>query len=420
MKELVFVLIITFALVFVILAYTNNPYASSATSSMTPVNSPASPSQEKFTNKMSSIISTRNSDRAASSVLPTTENSITNSTTNSAIIPTADPNMELTPTPRNDMKYYSQNNGETSKEPLMDMTNKITSNMANMMGSHISQHLKFISDLPSSLDTKLDTKLDTNSDSNHKHLQEQVSRSQPSTVLKPAANNIQAKIFSDIMPDNSSNNSSENASDNSSDNLSDNASDNLSSNSSESLFENPAEMSPKITLHNLQEIHKTTQSIGIPIGEQAIPKLNNISSNENSFKESGEQCQISKARCSVDHCGTENLHPILDPQYNMREAAKQCVLLEDHLNNTKKRCFDCIRKHFLIVDGFLEEAVSLEKDNNLRNMYRSLYLNWVKIEKQYAKNPKNSTVLDEISKQIRAFRKPLVEKYFDTVSQYDD
>ena len=130
---------------------------------------------------------------------------------------------------------------------------------------------------------------------------------------------------------------------------------------------------------------------------------------------------------SPEHCGSESgkcspdtLHPIMDPKFNMRESAKQCLLLEDHLNNTKKRCYDCIRKHFLTTDGFLEEAVSLEKDNSMRDYYRKLYLDWVKIEKSFAKNPTDSNNLDNISKEIRAFRKPLLEKYFDNVSEYNE
>ena len=125
-------------------------------------------------------------------------------------------------------------------------------------------------------------------------------------------------------------------------------------------------------------------------------------------------------KCSADKCGVGNLHPVMDPRYNMREVSKQCILLEDHLNNTKKRCFDCIRKHFLTVDGFLEEAVSLEPDIELRAYYRSLYLYWVSVEKKYAINPRDSANLDEISKTIRTFRKPLVEKYFDLVSEYNE
>jgi hypothetical protein len=130
------------------------------------------------------------------------------------------------------------------------------------------------------------------------------------------------------------------------------------------------------------------------------------------------ECKTTKS-CSVKTCGTEGLYPVLDPTFNMREAAKQCILLEDHLNNLKKRCNDCIRKHFLTVDGFLEESVSLEKDISKRKYYRDLHQEWVKIEKLYAQNPLDSDNLDTISQKIRYFRKPLVAEYFDTVSEYD-
>lgn len=55
-----------------------------------------------------------------------------------------------------------------------------------------------------------------------------------------------------------------------------------------------------------------------------------------------------------------DLLPIMHPLYNMRECCKQIALLEDHLNNERKRCRDCIRKHFLTIEALLEEAISLD------------------------------------------------------------
>jgi hypothetical protein len=156
------------------------------------------------------------------------------------------------------------------------------------------------------------------------------------------------------------------------------------------------------------------------LSDSQISKTVSIPSTTESNIEIKKHDISNQGKCSVATCGLDNLHPILDPKFNMRETAKQCLLLEDHLNNIKKRCFDCIRKHFLIIDGFLEEAVSLEKDNTERNAYRALFLEWIKLEKQYALNPKDSDNLDELSKKIRLFRKPLVEKYFDTVSEYHE
>jgi hypothetical protein len=150
-------------------------------------------------------------------------------------------------------------------------------------------------------------------------------------------------------------------------------------------------------------------------------QFNTDQSVQKSYEEPGEMCTVvDQPSCDAKTCGSANLFPILDPRFNMRETAKQCLLLEDHLNNKKKRCFDCIKKHFLTIDGFLEEAVSLEPDNNKRDYYRSLYIDWIKIQKRYAKNPSDSSIMDDVSKSIRVFRKPLVETYFDTVSDYEE
>lgn len=56
------------------------------------------------------------------------------------------------------------------------------------------------------------------------------------------------------------------------------------------------------------------------------------------------------------------LLPIMTPLYNMREICKQVALLEDHLNQPRKRCPDCIRKHFLTIEALFEEAISLDSD----------------------------------------------------------
>lgn len=56
------------------------------------------------------------------------------------------------------------------------------------------------------------------------------------------------------------------------------------------------------------------------------------------------------------------LLPIMSPLYNLREICKQVALLEEHLNQPRKRCPDCIRKHFLTIEALFEEAVSLDKN----------------------------------------------------------
>lgn len=68
-------------------------------------------------------------------------------------------------------------------------------------------------------------------------------------------------------------------------------------------------------------------------------------------------------------CGTEeNLDPILDPLFNLREVCKQMILLEDHLFQKKRRCRDCIRKHTMAIEGFLEEAITLDLESKYYNL----------------------------------------------------
>ena len=47
-------------------------------------------------------------------------------------------------------------------------------------------------------------------------------------------------------------------------------------------------------------------------------------------------------------------------KFNLREVAKQLILLEDHLVTPGKNCQDCIRKHRLAAEAFAEEALSLD------------------------------------------------------------
>lgn len=53
---------------------------------------------------------------------------------------------------------------------------------------------------------------------------------------------------------------------------------------------------------------------------------------------------------------------LTDPAFNLREFAKQLVLLEDHLVQPHKRCSDCIRKHLMTAEALAEEATALDKE----------------------------------------------------------
>lgn len=53
------------------------------------------------------------------------------------------------------------------------------------------------------------------------------------------------------------------------------------------------------------------------------------------------------------------LLPVMEPMFNVREAAKNMLLLEDHLTCPRKRCRDCIIKHFALIEAYAEEGCSL-------------------------------------------------------------
>lgn len=104
-----------------------------------------------------------------------------------------------------------------------------------------------------------------------------------------------------------------------------------------------------------------------------------------------------------------NLLPIMHPLYNLREICKQCALLEDHLNNERKRCHDCIRKHFLTIEALFEEATSLDnkakwsdKIDGKAELVRELQVRWIDGD-----DPR------EIAQDIRALRKDFAPECFD-------
>ncbi len=110
------------------------------------------------------------------------------------------------------------------------------------------------------------------------------------------------------------------------------------------------------------------------------------------------------------------LLPIMSPLYNLREICKQIALLEEHLNQPRKRCPDCIRKHFLTIEALFEEAVSLDKELKYRELLdgkaqdvRNLQGVWL--------DTKDGTDADEaylmIAQALRQMRKSFAPDCFD-------
>ena len=141
-----------------------------------------------------------------------------------------------------------------------------------------------------------------------------------------------------------------------------------------------------------------------------------------SADESGDKSEssASESSCGISDdgtniCGGNNLYPILDPRFNLREAAKNMILLEDHLFHYGKRCHDCILKHCLTVEGFLEEGITLDKTMEYNDILTSSLTEFRKIQETLYGKIKTKNLSDpeccEIAQSIRVIRKPLCQKY---------
>ena len=115
-------------------------------------------------------------------------------------------------------------------------------------------------------------------------------------------------------------------------------------------------------------------------------------------------------------CGGGKLFPIMDPRFNLRETAKNMILLEDHLFHMGKRCHDCILKHCLTIEGFLEEGITLDIKGEYIKTLENSSNDFRKIFKRIAKKIKDTSTLTnddcfEIAQNIRKIRKPLCQNF---------
>lgn len=55
------------------------------------------------------------------------------------------------------------------------------------------------------------------------------------------------------------------------------------------------------------------------------------------------------------------MEPILDVGLNLRETYKNVLLLLDHLEHKRKRCLQCMKKHSLLIESYIDEAYTLDE-----------------------------------------------------------
>lgn len=109
--------------------------------------------------------------------------------------------------------------------------------------------------------------------------------------------------------------------------------------------------------------------------------------------------------------GRRRLLPVLRPIQNMRDIIKQLVLLEDHLLQPQKRCKDCIRKHFLTVEGLAEECVTLCKPQAILPEARKVASKARIFHHAWEQGPNDPAVAEGVGSRLRKLRKGLLVRF---------
>ena len=127
--------------------------------------------------------------------------------------------------------------------------------------------------------------------------------------------------------------------------------------------------------------------------------------------------KVANGVCSKS-CGA--IDPVNDPDYNVREAIKQTLLLEQHLAEKAKYCKSCICKHFLINISLLGEGIWMA-GNHCKD-YPKLEESVDFFQKQFDKWHKNmdddQVRLDALT-QLREWRREMVDLYYFNGKQPD-
>lgn len=133
--------------------------------------------------------------------------------------------------------------------------------------------------------------------------------------------------------------------------------------------------------------------------------------------ETKETKETRTGTCSAATCGA--VDPVSDPAYNMREIAKQSILLEEHLTIPAKFCPDCCVKHLLHCHGLAIEALMLACDRvgDYPHIKEAPPLFHTLLERWRAESTANGVPVSEksrleIATTLRTFRKELVYSYY--------
>ena len=119
-----------------------------------------------------------------------------------------------------------------------------------------------------------------------------------------------------------------------------------------------------------------------------------------------------KLKKKINHKCRNDLLPILDVKFNIREAVKNMLLIEDHLLDKRRRCMDCCKKHMLLIESFLEEGISLDKKGKyVKKLEKDIKI-IRELQKKLLEGRKNYF---DIAIKIRKLRKKYFKESFEYV-----
>jgi hypothetical protein len=116
----------------------------------------------------------------------------------------------------------------------------------------------------------------------------------------------------------------------------------------------------------------------------------------------------------INHKCRKDLLPILDVRFNIREAVKNMLLIEDHLLDKRRRCMDCCKKHLLLIESFLEEGITLDKTGKYKKDLENETKKIRELQKKLLEGRKNYF---DIAMNIRKIRKKYLNESFDYVKE---
>lgn len=110
---------------------------------------------------------------------------------------------------------------------------------------------------------------------------------------------------------------------------------------------------------------------------------------------------------------------LIDPRFNLREVAKQMILLEDHLFHKNKHCRDCISKHTLYIEGLLEEALTMDTEQKYAPIITSTLSQFKELLPPLVGKLRDKTATEQdyttTALALRGIRKPIAVEF----SYYD-